>query len=87
MESRELRDIYDAMLETGEIFELLPNASGKWNEDKVEFKDIQEALVLSVEDPDNPSLSFFSIHEKKKLMELVDIEDEEVLDEEDNEFC
>ncbi len=71
MNTKELRDLYDTLLDTGELYEVMPNASGIWEKDKTSFKNIQEefddiilhsdfnstSLIndLSYEDDDDPN--------------------------------
>ena len=42
MNTKELRDLYDTLLDTGELYEVMPNALGIWEKDKTSFKNIQE---------------------------------------------
>ena len=42
MNTKELRDLYDTLLDTGELYEVMPNALGIWEKDKIYFKNIQE---------------------------------------------
>ena len=42
MDTKELRDLYDTLLDTGELYEVMPNALGIWEKDKTSFKNIQE---------------------------------------------
>ena len=44
MDSKILRDIYDTLLDTGELSEVMPTATGIWEEDKGLFRAIQEGL-------------------------------------------
>lgn len=44
MENKVLRDIYDTLLDTDELCEVMPNATGIWEKDKTLFKTIQEGL-------------------------------------------
>lgn len=67
MKSKELRDIYDTLLDTGEIFELMPNAVGLWEKDKKEFIDVQENLNMCIDNPDSPELEDFQIREFNDL--------------------
>ena len=71
MNTKELRDLYDTLLDTGELYEVMPNALGIWEKDKIYFKNIQEefddiilhsdfnstSLIsdLSYEDDDDPN--------------------------------
>ena len=71
MNTKELRDLYDTLLDTGELYEVMPNALGTWEKDKTSFKNIQEefddiilhsdfnstSLIndLSYEDDDDPN--------------------------------
>ena len=41
MNTKELRDLYDTLLDTGELYEVMPNALGIWEKDKTSFKNIQ----------------------------------------------
>lgn len=49
MKTRQLRELYDTLLDTGELFELLPDATGIWDKDKKMFKAIQDQLEESLE--------------------------------------
>ena len=42
MNTKELRDLYDTLLDTGELYEVMRNALGIWEKDKTSFKNIQE---------------------------------------------
>ena len=41
MNTKELRDLYDTLLDTGELYEVMPNALGIWEKDKTSFRNIQ----------------------------------------------
>lgn len=73
MENKVLRDIYDTLLDTNELFELMPNAVGLWERDKAKFSEIQNGLNMSIEDPENPELELFHTMEIQSLL----LEDEE----------
>ena len=42
MDTKELRDLYDTLLDTGELYEVMPNALGVWEKDKASFRNIQD---------------------------------------------
>ena len=44
MENKMLRDIYDTMLDSGDLEEVMPEATGIWENDKVKFAQIQDNL-------------------------------------------
>lgn len=49
MENKMLRDLYDTLLDTGDLQELMPEATGIWDKDKNKFKAIQEDLDKSLD--------------------------------------
>lgn len=48
MDNKTLRIIYDTMLDSGDLDEVMPGASGIWEKDKLKFNQIQEDLDKSV---------------------------------------
>ena len=69
MDDKILRDIYDTILDSGDLNEVMPEATGIWEKDKKKFKIIQENLDKSLEVLND---SF----DKIEIDESTDMEDE-----------
>lgn len=69
MNDKVLRDIYDTILDSGDLNEVMPEATGIWEKDKKKFKIIQENLDKSLEVLND---SF----DKIEIDESTDMEDE-----------
>ena len=50
MKRTELREIYDALLDTGELYEVMPRATGIWEKDVTSFQIIQEGMDNAIHD-------------------------------------
>ena len=44
MENKDLRDIYDTLLDSGDLKEIMPEATGIWETDRKSFQVIQDKL-------------------------------------------
>lgn len=53
MESKVLKNIYDSLSDDGGLLEVMPNATGIWEEDKHLFLLIQEGMDQALEGKDN----------------------------------
>lgn len=50
MKRTELREIYDTLLDTGELYEVMPRATGIWEKDVTSFQIIQEGMDNAIHD-------------------------------------
>lgn len=47
----EYKKLYDNLLESGDLFDVFPDAVGEWSKDKKEFVDIQNQMEYNTSTP------------------------------------
>lgn len=67
MDKKEIKKIYDTLLETGELLDFMPEAKGVWRLDKGDFTLIQSGLETCIEDPDQEGGILDLFHEREEM--------------------
>lgn len=70
MERTELREIYDTLLDTGELNEVMPGATGIWENDVTSFQIIQEGMYNAIHDLEVEHRALYDFEEEDEEEDL-----------------
>lgn len=61
MSTNEIRAVYDALLDSGDLEEMFPNLTGNWEKDKKEFSEQYEITEHLLEEDDEDFIDEYEV--------------------------